>query len=316
MTDDTVDGPHFVAHTLIGPTIAAWGTLQQQRRYLPGITSGADIWCQLFSEPGAGSDLASLGTRAQSDGDDWIVNGQKVWSSFANLAGYGMLLARTDPDKPKHAGITCFLLDMAAPGVTVRPLRQITGEQHFCEVFLDAVRVSDDIRLGEVNDGWRVALSTLSTERSGLSGSSEASGVPLAPVLELARRAGAWRDPVLRDRLMALLATERALHLTNLRAQAPSSQSRGGAEGSITKLAQSELAQRITELGYEVAGADAAYADTGLTPEAYALLDSRRLTIAGGTSEIQRTIIAERVLGLDREPDPNRGRPWSELRRG
>ncbi|WP_309234787.1 acyl-CoA dehydrogenase family protein [Nocardia sp. XZ_19_385] len=317
MSDSTEEqwaGPYFVGRTLIEPTIAAWGTAEQQQRYLPGIGDGVDVWCQLFSEPGAGSDLASLATRARQAEGTWTVDGQKVWSSFANLARYGMLLARTDPDQPKHQGITCFLLDMQSPGVTVRPLRQLTGEEHFCEVFLDAVVVPDEARLGPVGAGWRVAMSTLSAERSGLSGSSAAGGVPLAPVLAAARHSEGWADPVLRDRLMTLLVTERALELTNLRAQGGT---RNSAHGSITKLAQSELSQRITELGYELAGAAAACtAEDALTPEAYALLDSRRLTIAGGTSEIQRTIIAERVLGLDREPDPDRGRAWSEVRRG
>ncbi|WP_282780329.1 acyl-CoA dehydrogenase family protein [Nocardia sp. CC201C] len=307
-------GPYFVSRTLIGPTVMAWGSPEQRRHYLPGIAAGTDVWCQLFSEPGAGSDLAGLATRATSDGDRWIVRGQKVWSSFADRARYGMLLARTHPERPKHAGISCFLLDMHTPGVTVRPLRQLTGEQHFCEVFLDEVVVPDTDRLGGVGEGWRVALSTLSAERSGLSDSSEASGVPLAPVLALARATGGWRDPVLRDRLTALLVTERALHLTTLRNRASAAD---GPRGSITKLAQSELSQRISEIGYEIAGARAAYSDdAALTPGAYALLDSRRLTIAGGTSEIQRTIIAERVLGLDREPDPVRGRPWNETRHG
>ncbi|MFF2554040.1 acyl-CoA dehydrogenase family protein [Nocardia sp. NPDC058058] len=311
---EAVEGHHFVARTLIGPTIETWGTGDQRARFLPGIEAAKQIWCQLFSEPGAGSDLASLATRAvRRDADHWTVTGQKVWSSFANLADYGMLLARTDPDKPKHAGITCFLLDMRARGVTVRPLRQLTGEEHFCEVFLDEVQVPDTDRLGPIDAGWRVALSTLSAERSGLSGTSDASGVSLAPVLAAARVNGTWQEPIMRDRLAGLLAMERALELTNQRA----AKSRTDAGGSITKLAQSELSQRIAEIGFEIAGAHGAYcvADP-LCPEAYALLDSRRLTIAGGTSEIQRTIIAERVLGLDREPDPDRGRPWRAVRRG
>lgn len=311
-------GPYFVSRTLIGPTVMSWGTTEQQERYLPGIAAGRDVWCQLFSEPGAGSDLASLATRARRVEDDrWIVTGQKVWSSFADRAGYGILLARTDPERPKHAGLTCFLLDMNSPGVTVRPLRQLTGEQHFCEVFLDEVEVPDTARLGPVDEGWRVAMSTLSAERSGLSDSSDAGGVPLAPVLAAARASGRWRDPVLRDRVAALFVTERALQLTNIRSRVPTKGSVNSAQGSITKLAQSELSQRISEIGFELAGPDAAFsANADLSDEAYALLDSRRLTIAGGTSEIQRTIIAERVLGLDREPDPDRGRPWSETRRG
>lgn len=309
---------HFVPVKLIGPAIMAWGTKTQQRRYLPGIATGADMWCQLFSEPGAGSDLASLATRALWDDDagHWVVTGQKVWSSFADISGYGMLLARTDPDRPKNAGISCFLLDMSSPGVTVRPLRQITGEQHFCEVFLDRVAVPADALLGPRDEGWRVAMSTLAAERSGLSEESGASGVPLAPLLALASDTGAWQDGAVRDRLAAVVATERALSLTNLRVQADPAGS-GGAGGSVTKLVQSELSQQIAELAYTVAGTRAALWDAAApTPWAEELLDSRRFTIAGGTSEIQRTIIGERVLGLEREPDPNRGLPWREVKRG
>ncbi|WP_052740801.1 acyl-CoA dehydrogenase family protein [Mycobacterium sp. UM_Kg1] len=304
---------HFVPLTLIGPAIIEWGTDEQRQRYLPGIASGEDMWCQLFSEPGAGSDLASLATRAVPSGNGgWVVDGQKVWSSFADISRYAMLLARTDPDVPKNAGITCFLLDMRSAGVTVRPLRQMTGSEHFCEVFLEGVELSADTMLGALNDGWRVTLSTLTAERSGLSSDSAASGVELDPVLALARRTGAWADEVVRDRLAALIATERALTLTNQRFEvAPD------AKGSITKLLQSELSQRISELGFEIAGPAGAYWDGDSEPaETHALLDSRRLTVAGGTSEIQRNIIAERVLGLDREPDLERGRPWRELRRG
>ncbi|MEU8900298.1 acyl-CoA dehydrogenase family protein [Nocardia sp. NPDC048505] len=315
---------HFVPTMLAGPAIIGWGTAEQRSTYLPAIASGAHMWCQLFSEPGAGSDLAGLATRATAAGDGhWIVDGQKVWSSFAHRSHYGLLLARTDPERPKHAGITCFLLDMRAPGVTVRPLRQITGGEHFCEVFLEDVRVPDEARLGPVHEGWRVALSMLNAERSGLSGDSAAGGVALAPVL--ARAGSRWGEETMRDRMAGLFVTERALTLTNLRLRAASEQ--GAAKGSITKLAQSELSQRIAELDYELAGPRAAYWDaqdvevieTGAEPTAaaaYALLDSRRLTIAGGTSEIQRTIIAERVLGLEREPDPDRGRAWRDTRRG
>ncbi|WP_067562975.1 acyl-CoA dehydrogenase family protein [Nocardia acidivorans] len=318
---------HFVPITLVGPGIMKWGTDAQRRRYLPGIASGADMWCQLFSEPGAGSDLAALSTRARPAEDgNWIVDGQKVWSSFADRSRYGLLLARTDPDRPKNAGLTCFLLDMRSPGVSTRPLRQITGGAHFCEVFLDGVVLPDSARLGPLHQGWRVALSTLNAERSGLSGGSEVSAIALAPVLERARVSRRWQEESIRDRLTALYVTERALELTNRRLHAAAARSGADARGSITKLVQSELAQRIAELGFELAGPRAAYWDADtvaladgaepMTPQAHALLDSRRLTIAGGTSEIQRSIIGERVLGLDREPDPDRGRPWRELRHG
>ncbi|GAA2569566.1 acyl-CoA dehydrogenase family protein [Mycolicibacterium diernhoferi] len=296
---------YFVPLTLIGPAIMAWGTAEQQQRYLPGIVRGADMWCQLFSEPGAGSDLASLATRAVPEGTGWRVNGQKVWSSFAAESRYGMLLARTDPDKPKNAGITCFLVDMTAPGVTVRPLRQLTGEEHFCEVFLQDVLLGPESVLGPVDDGWRVAMSTLNAERSGLSETTSASGVPLGPMLDRARRSGKWTDPVIRDRMADLIAVERALTLTNQRASG----------GSITKLVLSELSQQIAELGFELGGAEAAHWADTVPPDTHDLLDSRRFTIAGGTSEVQRNIVGEKVLGLDREIDPGRGKPWRELRR-
>lgn len=306
---------YFVPLMLIGPAVMDWGTAEQQRKYLPGIVAGADMWCQLFSEPGAGSDLASLVTRAVPEADSWRVNGQKVWSSFATESRYGMLLARTDPERPKNAGITCFLVDMATPGVTVRPLRQLTGDEHFCEVFLEDLVLGPETVLGKVNDGWRVAMTTLNAERSGLSETSSASGIPLAPVLDLARCNGTWADPVVRDRLMDLFAIEHALGLTNLRSIAESRTPGGSPTGSITKLVLSELSQEISELGFELGGAEAAYWD-GTTPsETHALLDSRRFTIAGGTSEVQRNIVGERVLGLDREIDPGRGKPWRELRR-
>ncbi len=312
---------YFVPITLIGPAIMAWGTAEQQRRYLPGIVCASQMWCQLFSEPGAGSDLASLATRAVRVDDSadacWRVSGQKVWSSFASASRYGMLLARTDPDQPKNAGITCFLVDMQLPGVTVRPLRQITGEEHFCEVFLDDVLLEPDTVLGPVNDGWRVAMTTLNAERSGLSETSGASGVPLGPVLDSARRRGRWAQPVVRERLADLIAVERALELTNQRAAAEASRPGGSPSGSITKLVLSELSQQISEFGFELGGERAAYWDgPTMAPEAHELLDSRRFTIAGGTSEIQRNIVGERVLGLERDIDPGRGQPWRELRRG
>lgn len=308
---------YFVPLTLIGPAIMAWGTPEQQQRYLPGIVRGADMWCQLFSEPGAGSDLASLATRAvPADGGGWKVNGQKVWSSFAAQSRYGMLLARTDPDQPKNAGITCFLVDLSLPGVTVRPLRQLTGEEHFCEVFLDNVHLGPETVLGPVNDGWRVAMTTLNAERAGLSETSGASGVPLEPVLTLARERGRWTEPAVRERLADLIAVERALALTNRRSAAESGRSGGSPVDSVTKLVLSELSQQIGELGFELAGSGAAYWDDESIPaETYALLDTRRFTIAGGTSEVQRNIVGERVLGLDREIDPGRGKPWRELRR-
>jgi alkylation response protein AidB-like acyl-CoA dehydrogenase len=301
---------------LVGPAIIQWGTDEMKARYLRPIARHEEIWCQLFSEPGAGSDLASLATRAVRDGDSWTVNGQKVWTSLGDQAAHGILLARTDPDVPKHKGISVFLIPMKQPGITVRPLRQITGDAEFSEVFLDDARVDDSLRLGEVNEGWRVTLSILMHERSALAGASSSIG---RSVSGLVRRHAPVADPVLRQRLVDAYIEDRLIALTNQRASARRRAGHPpGPEGSIAKLYSSEHVQRLQDLAVDLEGpAGQAWDDDDrwLRNTAWSLLRVRARTIAGGSSEIQRNILGERVLGLPKEPDVDRTLPWSQVRR-
>jgi alkylation response protein AidB-like acyl-CoA dehydrogenase len=309
----------FVGKYLAGPTILQWGTDEQKARYLPPLARGEEHWCQLFSEPGSGSDLAGLATRAVRDGDVWIVNGQKVWTSGAHLSHFGLLMARTDPDEPKHRGITYFIADMKAPGVEVRPLRQMSGDAHFNEVFFSDVAIHDDERLGPVNDGWRVSTTTLMNERTSLSGTPTVGGGDVEKLVAHARAVGRWDDLVLRDRLLRLLTEERVLQMTNLRsAVARANGQQPGPEGSITKLYQSGLTQRISRAAVDLLGGRGqAWVDGDdlAVASVQGFLYAPAHTIAGGTSEIQRNIIGERVLGLPKEPDVDKSIPWKEIRR-
>lgn len=305
----------FVGLALAGPTLLAWGTDEQKERYLPPLTRGREVWCQLFSEPGAGSDLAALATRAVRHGDgSWRVSGQKVWSSYAHLADLGLLMARTDPAAPKHRGITYFLLDMHAPGVQTRPLRQMTGNAEFNEVYLDDVVVPDAARLGPVDRGWSVAMTTLLQERDGLSGRPRVGEGEVEGLVAEATRTGAWADPVLRDRLIAAFVVERALQMTTVRSSvgvgAP------GAEGSVRKLAHAAVTERLGALGLDVSARPWAW-ETGARPrDVERFLALKTYSIAGGTSEIQRNIIAERLLGLPKDDDPERDLPFAQRSRG
>jgi alkylation response protein AidB-like acyl-CoA dehydrogenase len=307
---------------LAAPALFAHGTEAQRLRFLPPIVRNEQRWCQLFSEPGAGSDLASLATRAErDDGGDWLVTGQKVWTTWAHAADFGVCLARTDPDVPKRRGITYFLVDLHAPGVTVRPLRHLTGEVDFNEVFLDAVPVPDDQRVGAVGDGWRVAAATLSGERQMVSGSGSGGvdrigGTSAAALVDRARQQGVT-DPVLRQRLMAVHIEERIRDWTNRRVRAGLRAGRApGPESSIGKVHQGALNQRIQLLATDLRGPGAlAWDEDRMPPEVRGMLRSRANTIEGGTTEVNRNIIAERVLGLPREPDPYQGRPWREVPR-
>ncbi|HXH83505.1 MAG TPA: acyl-CoA dehydrogenase [Candidatus Tectomicrobia bacterium] len=295
---------------MAGPTIIAYGTEEQKRRHLARILSCEEIWCQGYSEPDAGSDLASLQTRAVKDGDHWVVTGQKVWTSLAHIADWMMLLARTDPDAPKHKGITYFLLDMHAPGVTVKPLRQMTGDAEFNEVFFDGVRVHESQVLGRVNDGWAVGLTTLMYERLALGfGLQVRLRIALESVIDLGRRMEKHgrvvvRDPVMRQKLAQLWIETEALKYTGaraitrlLRGELP------GPEASTGKMGWVDTHQRLQELAMEIqgpyaqltAGSDRAI-DGGVW--AYSFLRSRANSIEGGTTEIQKNIIGERVLGL------------------
>ncbi|HZZ47395.1 MAG TPA: acyl-CoA dehydrogenase family protein [Pseudonocardia sp.] len=310
----------FVGIALAGPTIIEWGTPTQHERFLPPLARGEHLWCQLFSEPGAGSDLAGLTTRAVArDDGTWLVNGQKVWSSYSDRADFGLLMARTDPALPKHGGISYFLLDMRTPGVEVRPLRQLNGESEFGEVFLTDVVVADSDRLGPVNRGWQVAITTLMAERSGLTGRPGVGPGRADELAERARRTGAWDDPVLRDQLLRAFVSERVLQMATVRAFVDLGSREPGPEGSIRKLAKAQLDVTLGMLATEVEpGGAAAVADSDPdgVAAAHAFLSAKRLSIAGGTSEIQRNIIGERVLGLPRDRDPHADLPFQDRPRG
>ena len=323
------------------PTLREHGTPEQLDRYLrPAFTTEA-IWCQLFSEPGSGSDLAGLSTRAVRQGDGWVVSGQKVWTSLGHLASVGMLLARTDPDVPKHAGLTFFLLDMGTPGVEVRPLRQMTGETEFNEVFLTDVQVPDSARVGAVGDGWRVARTTLMNERVVLSGAGSGAetvgGSRVDRVLEAARATGVWDDPVARDELVQRWIEGRVVRLTNVRARAAGRAGGPGPEGAVTKLYQGLFNRRLQDTAFRLlqgsgpvapvatatataataatADATATTVDATLGLLAHGLLRAQGNTIEGGTADVLRNVLGERVLGLPREPGPDGSTPWSALRR-
>ncbi len=291
-------GANFVGLLHAGPTIAAEGTAGQRARWLPPVLRGDEIWCQGFSEPDAGSDLAALRTRAVRDGDAYVVTGQKIWTSHAEVADWCELLVRTDPDAPKHRGISWLAMPMDAPGITVRPLRTLAGSTEFAEVFLDEVRVPVRNRVGDENDGWRVTMVTLSFERgTAFVGEVVACRRTLDALADEARRTGRWDDPVLRRRLGRLNAGFRALwRLTQ--ANVSESERTGGVPGvggSVFKLRYSGLRQELYEAAAEVLGADAFDVDREWVLDR---LSSLSYTIAAGTSQIQRNIVAERILGL------------------
>jgi alkylation response protein AidB-like acyl-CoA dehydrogenase len=304
----------FVGLSLAGPTIIAHGTPEQKQRFLGPLARAEHRWCQLFSEPGAGSDLAGLSTRAErlEDGT-WRVNGQKVWSSFAHMSDFGLLMARTDPGKPKHRGITYFLVDMRTPGVDARPLKQMTGDAEFNEVFLTDVILPEDALLGQVDDGWTVALTTLMQERSGLTGKPAVGPGAADDLVHRAVAAGTFDDPLLRDRLLQFVVEERALQMTTLRAFAEAGRQQAGAEGSIRKLVSSTLLETTGSLAAEVEPVSAlGWTDGANSAASYDFLAKKMTSIAGGTSEIQRNIIAERLLGLPKDPDPEKGQPFNQ----
>ncbi len=324
--------PRTFFMALAGPTIATHGSDEVKARFLRPMFTGEERWCQLFSEPGAGSDFAGLGTRALRDGDEWIVNGQKVWNTLAHLADFGMLVTRTDPDAPKHKGMTYFALDMHAPGVEVRPLRQITGEAEFNEVYMTDVRVPDAHRVGDVGEGWRASLTTLMNERNAIGGGTGAApkrGGAANDVVEV------WqgldesdRNPADKDRLMRLWVQAEVARLTNMRAAQNARAGNPGPEMSIAKLAYSELNKALYEFAMDLMGADAliGFDYTYRRPEdldvqgtahglRYAFLRVRANSIEGGTSEIMRNILGEQVLGLPGEPRVDKDVAWSSVPR-
>ncbi|MFP6641435.1 MAG: acyl-CoA dehydrogenase family protein, partial [Myxococcota bacterium] len=317
------------------PVLLTYGTEEMKKDLLPRIFSGEDIWCQLFSEPSAGSDVAGLSSLAVRDGDDWVVNGQKVWTTVAHLARWGMLLTRTNPDVPKHDGLSYFVLDMHAPGVDVRPLYQITGEAEFNEVFLNDVRIPHDLMLGQEGQGWRVAITTLMNERVAIGGggAKKKGGGVSGMLLKLwkERKAGAHsagQEALLRDRVTRAYMDNELLRLTSQRARAAQKAGNPGPEGSVSKLAQAEINKRLWETAIDVMGPDGLAFEAGYelrqlgprlnSAEAlakYQFLRSRANSIEGGTSEIMRNILGERVLGLPGEPRVDKEVAWKEVPR-
>jgi alkylation response protein AidB-like acyl-CoA dehydrogenase len=322
-------GLNPMGYGMAAPTVREHGQTEDVKKFLlRPLATTEDIWCQLFSEPGAGSDLAGLATSAVPDGDEWVINGQKVWTSLAHKARWGLLLARTDPDAPKHKGLTYFVLDMHAPGVECRPLRQMTGQAEFNEVYITDARIADAHRLGAVGDGWRVAMTTLMNERSalGASGSRRGAGT-------ISEAVGLWASrpdlhtPVLRDRLTQLWLRAEAQRLTSERSRASATAGGPGPEGSIGKMVGAELNQQIYQFCMDLLGPE------GILYHSYAMgssdregdwrgpiqqryLRSRANTIEGGTSEVMRNILGERVLGLPGDLRADAGMPWKEVPRG
>jgi alkylation response protein AidB-like acyl-CoA dehydrogenase len=309
------------------PTVLAYGSDELKEKHLKRIFTGEDVWCQLFSEPTHGSDVAGIPSRAVKDGDEWVVNGQKVWTTLAHVSNYGMLLTRTDPDVPKHKGLSYFVLDMHAPGVDVRPLYQMTGEAEFNEVFLDDVRIHDSQRLGAEGEGWRVATTTLMNERVALAGgpAPRGSGVigDLVKVWEQRRDQldGTERD-LWRDRVAGLWIDAEVVRLTNARAKAAAMGGNPGPEGSVAKLASAELSQAVNSAIVDLLGADGMLHQPGypMTRSSESMrtrtgrfLRSRANTIEGGTSEIMRNILGERMLGLPGDVRVDKDVPWSEI---
>jgi alkylation response protein AidB-like acyl-CoA dehydrogenase len=311
---------------MAAPTILAFGTDEQKSRFLRPLWTGEEVWCQLFSEPGAGSDLANVSTRAVRDGEEWVVNGQKVWTSGAHSARFAILVARTDPDQPKHFGLTYFLCDMTDPGVDVRPLRQITGEAEFNEVFLTDVRIPDSQRLGAVGEGWKVANATLNNERVSIGKGAEREGGMIGVVAQTWRERPELRTPELHDRLLRLWVEAEVSRLTGSRLRQKLAQGQPGPEGSAMKLSFARIAQQLTGLELELLGEEGLrYSDwTLVRPDrvaftgrdaGYRYLRAKGNSIEGGTSEILRNIVAERVLGLPGEHRVDKDMPWKEIAR-
>ncbi len=326
--------PTSFFQALAGPTIVTHGSDEQKQRFLRPMFTGEERWCQLFSEPGAGSDFAGLATRAVRDGDEWIVNGQKVWNTLAHLADWGMLVTRTDPESPKHRGMTYFAVDMRAPGVEVRPLRQITGEAEFNEVYLTDARIPDDQRIGAEGEGWRVALTTLMNERTAIGSGGAGSSKPVrgGPANDAVR---IWsgldaseRTETRKARLMELWVRGEVARLTNLRAAEALRSGNPGPEGSVAKLEFANLNKELYDFCIDLLGA-AGMVDYDYTfrrpteldatgasksPQ-YAFLRVRANSIEGGTSEILKNIIGEQVLGLPGEPRVDKDLPWIQVPR-
>lgn len=316
-----------IGYGMCGPTVVMWGSDDQKQRYLRPMFTGEEIWCQLFSEPGSGSDFAGLSARGVRDGEEWIVNGQKVWTTLAHLSRWGLLVVRTDTEAVKHAGLTAFVVDMQAPGVEVRPLRQMTGEAEFNEVYFTDTRIPDSELLGQPGDGWRVSLTTLMNERVSIGGTIPARGS--GTIAALMR---AWddapedrRDPATRDAVMRLWSRAEVLRLTNIRASQNRKMGDPGPEGSIAKMASADLNKAIYEQVMDLLGPEAMLygsyemirPETAMGSDSLqkAFLRSRANSIEGGTTEVMKNILGERVLGLPGDVRVDREVPWSEVPR-
>ena len=317
------------------PVVLTYADDETKKRLLPRVFSGEDVWCQMFSEPSAGSDVAGLATRAVRDGDEWVVNGQKVWTSVAHLAKWGMLVARTNPDVPKHDGLSYFIVDMESPGIEIRPIYQITGEAEFNEVFFSDVRIPHSQMLGKEGQGWRVAITTLMNERVAIGGggAQEKGRGIISPLLSLwadrdKEAVSARQDAVMRDRVTQLYIEQELLRLTTKRAAAAQTSGNPGAEGSVIKIVAADSAKRLWATAIDLLGADGLAFEEGYalrqeagnpdTPEAlakYQFLRSRANSIEGGTTEIMKNILGERMLGLPGEPRVDKNVPWKDIPR-
>jgi alkylation response protein AidB-like acyl-CoA dehydrogenase len=316
-----------IGHGMCGPTVVAWGSEQQKQRYLRPLFTGEEIWCQLFSEPGAGSDFAGLASKGVRDGDEWIVNGQKVWTTLAHLSRFGLLVVRTDAEAVKHAGLTAFVVDMHAPGVEVRPLRQMTGEAEFNEVYFTDTRIANSEMLGNPGDGWRVSLTTLMNERVSIGGTMPAKGSGTIQALT-----STWadlpddrKDAASRDEVVRLWSRAEVLRLTNIRANQNRKMGDPGPEGSIAKMAFADLNKDIYAKVIDLMGAEGMLygsyemvrPETAMAFEYMqkAFLRSRANSIEGGTTEVMKNILGERVLGLPGDVRVDREVPWSKVPR-
>ncbi|HEX3793335.1 MAG TPA: acyl-CoA dehydrogenase family protein [Acidimicrobiales bacterium] len=321
-----------IGYGMCAPTIVSHGTDEQKQRYLRPLFTSEEVWCQLFSEPGAGSDVAGLATRAERDGEEWTLNGQKVWTTLAHISSYGLLVTRTNPDVPKHRGMTAFLVDMKAPGVEVRPLYQITGEAEFNEVFFTDARVPDSARIGAEGDGWRVAVTTLMNERVSIGGGVTRRGSgPIAQAMRI------WKEKwsgntsphaiALRDRLMSSWIRSEVISMTNQRASQVRRAGTPGPEGSVGKLAFAEENQRVYDLCIDLLGNDGMLFPAGypmIRPDLVGMGDPdvrkmflrvRANSIEGGTSEVMRNILGERVLGLPGDTRNDKDQAWKDVPR-
>jgi alkylation response protein AidB-like acyl-CoA dehydrogenase len=316
-----------IGYGMCAPTIVAHGSEAQKHRYLRPLFTGEEVWCQLFSEPGAGSDVASLAMRADKDGDEWTLNGQKVWTTLAHVSAFGIVLARTNPDAVKHKGMTMFVIDMHAPGVEVRPLVQATGEAEFNEVYMTDVRIPDDERLGDVGEGWGVSLTTLMNERVSIGGQvAPRGGGIVALALRAWEKRGRRDDAVARDQLARFWIEAEVARLTNMRASQLRAKGTPGPEGSVGKMAMAGLNQRIMAFVMDLMGPDAMLYPSGypmdrpttamdLSNPQKAFIRVQANSIEGGTTNIMKNILGERVLGLPGEPRADKDVPWSDVPR-